>query len=65
MNKMSEETRYQQFLKAYPRSEDCVERILRDLRRSIAGDGPHERSPGALEAFDAACDALGIPFICP
>lgn len=58
-------TRYESFLAAYPKSEECVVRLLRDLRRAIAKDGPHERPPGALEAFDEACDELGIPFIDP
>jgi hypothetical protein len=58
-------TRYEGFLKAYPESEECVPRLLRDLRRMIAKDGPHERPAGALEAFDEACELLGVPFIEP
>jgi hypothetical protein len=58
-------TRYEEFLAAYPLSEDCVVRLLTDLRRAIAKDGPHQRPPGALKAFDEACDELGIPFIEP
>lgn len=58
-------TRYEEFLKAYPKSEECLPRLLRDLRRAIAKDGPHERLAGALEAFDKACNLLGVPFIPP
>lgn len=58
-------TRFDEFLDAYPKSEDCLPRFLTDLRRAIAKDGPHERTPGSLEAFDAACDALGVPFLKP
>jgi len=39
--------------------------FLTELQREIAGDGPHARPPGALEAFDAACDRLGVPFLEP
>jgi hypothetical protein len=39
--------------------------LLRKLRRTIAKDGPHQRPAGSLEAFDEACDKLGIPFIEP
>jgi hypothetical protein len=62
---MDDRTRYEAFLEAYPESEDCLPRFLVALRRAIAKDGPDERPPGALEAFDAACEALGTPFIRP
>ena len=62
---MSDPTRYQSMVDAYPESKDCLTRFLTDLRRAIAKDGPHERTPGALEAFDEACDLLGVPFIEP
>ena len=57
--------RYQQYLDAYPDSEGCLHRFLICLRREIAGDGPNDRPPGALEKFDEACDALGVPFLEP
>ena len=57
--------RYEQFLDAYPESSECLPRFLTDLRRAIAKDGPHERPSGALEAFDEACDLLGVPFLKP
>lgn len=44
---------------------DAVVCFLTELRRTIAGDGPHCRPPGALEAFDKACNALGVPFLEP
>ena len=62
---MPQNTRYKDFLRAYPEATECLPRFLRDLRRTIAKDGPHERPPGALEAFDAACETLGVPFIDP
>lgn len=62
---MPEPTRYQSMVDAYPESEECLPRFLTDLRRAIAKDGPHQRPPGALEAFDEACDLLGVPFIKP
>lgn len=58
-------TRYEQFLEAYPESKDCLVRFLTDLRRAIAGDGPHDRPPQALEHFDKCCDDLGVPFLNP
>lgn len=58
-------SRYEKFIKAYPKSEDCLQRFLTDLRRAIAKDGPHERTPGALESFDEACNLLGVPFLEP
>lgn len=58
-------TSYEKYLDAYPDSNECLERFLICLRREIAGDGPHDRTPGALEAFDKACDALGVPFLKP
>ncbi len=61
----NQESRYDSFVDAYPESTECLPRFLRDLRRAIAKDGPHERPPGALEAFDEACDLLGVPFIEP
>jgi hypothetical protein len=39
--------------------------LLTELRRTIAGDGPHCRPSGALEAFDKACKDLGVPFLEP
>jgi hypothetical protein len=56
---------YEKWLAAYPASEEFAYRFLVQLRRTIAGDGPHDRPPGALEAFDAACDKLGVPFLKP
>lgn len=61
----SAKSEYEVFIAAYPKSVDCVERFLTELRRRIAKDGPHERPPGALEAFDAACTEMGTPFIKP
>lgn len=57
--------RYEQFLDAYPEAAECLPRFLTDLRRAIAKDGPHERPAGALEAFDEACNLLGVPFLEP
>ena len=62
---MSDPSRYQRMVDAYPESGECLPRLLTDLRRAIAKDGPHQRPPGALEAFDEACEALGVPFIEP
>lgn len=58
-------TPYDSWLDAYPESKGCLPRFLTDLRRTIAKDGPHQRPPGALEAFDEACNELGVPFIEP
>lgn len=60
-----QQSRYESFVDAYPESARCLTRFLTDLRRAIAKDGPHERPPGALEAFDEACDRLGVLFIEP
>lgn len=57
--------RYDEFLRAYPEASECLPRVLRYIRRAIAKDGPHERPEGALEAFDKACEDLGVPFISP
>lgn len=62
---MSDPTRYERAVEAHPESKDCLPRFLTALRRAIAKDGPHQRTPGALEAFDEACDLLGVPFIEP
>jgi hypothetical protein len=43
----------------------CLQGLLIDLRRGIAGDGPSDRPPGALEHFDKICDQLGVPFLKP
>lgn len=40
-------------------------KFLTALRRKVAGDSPSSRPPGSLEHFDAACDALGVPFLEP
>jgi len=56
---------YQKMIDAYPEAKECLPRLLREVRRAIAKDGPHQRQPGVLEAFDAACDELGVPFISP
>lgn len=61
----AEHSRYAEYVRAYPEAVECLPRFLRALRRAVAGDGPHDRVPGALEAFDAACDVLGVPFIAP
>lgn len=58
-------TEYEELLKAYPETEEFIPRLLRELRRAIAKDGPAHRPAGALEAFDEACDLLGVPFIAP
>lgn len=42
-------TRYEEYIRAYPNSNDCVERLLIDLRRAIAGDGPHDRTTRSHE----------------
>ena len=66
MSDQGDETgRYDSYITAYPDSEDCLYRFLVQLRRAIAKDGPHQRPPGALEAFDEACNQLGVPFIEP
>lgn len=59
------DTAAERAIAAYPDSARCLTRFLTNLRRAIAKDGPHERPPGALEAFDEACDRLGVPFIEP
>ena len=58
-------TDYEETIAAYPESDEALPRFLTRLRRALAGDGPHDREPGTLEAFDAACDALGVPFLEP
>lgn len=60
------DSRWQQHLEGRdPDTAHFALGILTELRRSIAGDGPHCRLPGALESFDEACKILGIPFLKP
>lgn len=59
-------SRWQQHLEGHnPDTVHFALGILTELRRNIAGDGPHCRPPGALERFDEACKILGVPFIEP
>lgn len=59
------DTEYARLVEFYPHSYQCLPRFLRELRRTIAKDGPHQQVPGALESFDKACKLLGVPFIEP
>ena len=64
-------SRFNQFMAMIDRSDAGEDRrhrvydLLVDLRRHIAGDGPHTRPEGSLEKFDQACDEMGIPFLEP